>query len=73
MMDEYSHSHKLVDRFRRMIGPDICSQIGEEHFEELALMIESAIDASLVDVLERSAEKVTLVAKEIRDMAEKAV
>jgi hypothetical protein len=46
-----ARARKVVDHFRQVLPPQACAEIGDEHFDELALMIESAIEAAVFDEL----------------------
>ena len=47
------HAARITARFKALIGQESCTQIGDEHFAELSLIIESAIDSSVLEA-ERS-------------------
>jgi hypothetical protein len=65
-----SHAKKVVDRFRELIGEESSRICGEGHWEELGLLIESAIDAAVFDAEERICEKIESFAQSIRANAE---
>ena len=70
MIRESEHAKKVVDQFKAQLG-ESANGIGQALFDELALMIEAAIDASLVNALQESADIVSEAAKRIRNKAEK--
>ncbi|HID81980.1 MAG TPA: phosphatase [Chromatiales bacterium] len=65
-----AHATKVVNRFRAMIG-DTCSQLlDEEHWEELVLLVESAMDAVVLDAEEKICDQLEDMVKKIRSDAE---
>lgn len=48
-VQQAQHAQKVVNRFSEMIGPELTEQLTEEHMAELALLIEAAIDASILE------------------------
>ncbi len=64
------HAKKVVDHFRGTLPPGMASHLGASHYEELALMIESAISTSVLEELERAADRVATLARELRSNAE---
>lgn len=67
---ENLHARKVVDRFKEMLGDDCQDRLSEQHFDELTLLIESAIDAAVFDKMERTIEEVEAMAKKLRSDAE---
>lgn len=65
------HAEKVVERFKQMISPSGRQHIGANHFDELSLLIESAISAAVMDQMEETANKIEQVAHELRDNAER--
>lgn len=65
------HAHQVVEAFKTKLSKSAIEHVGQKHFEDLALLIESAIDSSVLMELETVADRVTLLAKDIRDKAEK--
>jgi len=43
------HAEQVVDQFRQMLSATGRQHVGEKHFAELALLIEAAIDAALLE------------------------
>jgi hypothetical protein len=43
------HAERVVDQFKDLLSATGRQHVGEKHFAELALLIESAIDAALLD------------------------
>lgn len=65
-IEKFSHAEKVARRFKDIVEGSGDS-ISDEHIEELILLIESAIDAALLDKVEKHADKVAALAKEIRN------
>ncbi|MES9870709.1 MAG: hypothetical protein ABW153_05390 [Sedimenticola sp.] len=61
------HSKDVVDHFKTVIGPEVSHQISDSQFEELELMVRSAIAEELEQVTEEFDDTV----KEIRRQIEK--
>ena len=59
---ETKKANPAIEQFKSLIGEDVCALIDEEHFAELGLMIESAIDTAVFIQMDR-------ISKELRDMA----
>jgi len=70
LIHESEHAKKVVDQFKVQLG-ESANSIDQALFDELALMVEAAIDASLVNALQESADIVSAAAKKIRNKAEK--
>jgi hypothetical protein len=68
-IEQFSHAQKVANHFKEIIE-DNGDSISDEHIEELVLLIESAIDAALLDKVEKHADKVAALAKEIRNDVE---
>lgn len=65
-----AHAGKVVNRFRTMIGDTLSKQLNEERWEELVLLIESAIDAAVLDAEEKVCDQLENMVKAIRSDAE---
>ncbi len=70
-MRQAAHARQVVERFKAFLSEDEQAQLGEEHFDELSLLIESAIDASVLDAMERAADELDALARKMRDQAER--
>ena len=68
---ETDHAKKVVDRFREMVGENISLQMGNGHWDELTLLVESAIDASVLAAEEQICDKLESLVREIRADAER--
>lgn len=67
------HSGEVVEQFRAMIGPEAAAAIDDEHFQELAIMIESAIDTAVLMRLEPIASELAALAERVRHNAESSL
>lgn len=67
---ELKHAEKIVAHFKNLLSEKNIEDIGDAHFDELSLMIEAAINASVLTVQERTADKVAKLAETIRHNAE---
>ena len=67
---ELKHAEKIVAHFKERLDEKAVKQIGAEHFDELSLMIEAAINASVLTAQERTADEVAKLAVEFRIGAE---
>ena len=66
-----AHARTVVARFQQMLGAELTEQVGEAHFEELVLLIESAIDAAVLGAGEQVADRLERLAHEVRNQAER--
>ncbi len=65
-----SHARQVVEAFREKLSPSGRQHVGEGHFDELTLMVESAISTAVLEEMEHAADKVANLAREIRNRAE---
>jgi len=63
-----SHAESVVESFKSMLSDDAKGHISEAHFGELALLIEAAIDASLVDQAGRASSIAEAAAEQIKKL-----
>ncbi|MCW9013440.1 MAG: phosphatase [Gammaproteobacteria bacterium] len=68
-MHKTKHARKIADRFREMVN-QAGDSLSDEHYDELALLIEAGIDTALVERLEKMADKIQSLAKSVRNDAE---
>lgn len=69
-MKQTVHANHVVDSFKEKLPDAMINDIGESHFDELALLIESAISAAVLEEMEKAADKIDKLAHEIRHFAE---
>jgi len=67
---ELKHAEKIVAHFKNLLSDKHIAEIGPAHFDELSLMIEAAINSSVLTTLEHTADKVADMAEQIRHHAE---
>lgn len=65
-IQQAQHAQKVVDRFAEMIGPELTEQLTKEHLDELALLVEAAIDASVLDTEENIITKLNELTSSLR-------
>jgi len=70
-MDESKHAQRVVENFKALLSPKAHEHVGKDHLEQLGLMIEAAIDASAIEIMEQYADKVADLATEMRNRVEK--
>ncbi|MGV6818320.1 MAG: hypothetical protein ACWA44_13765 [Thiotrichales bacterium] len=63
------HAKEVVDRFKEMLGDDLPANC-EEHLDELELLVESAIDAAVLDAEEAIVTKLKQLTQDIESDAE---
>ena len=64
------HALQVVNAFKDKLSQSGIDHVGQKHFEELQLLIESAIDAAVFMEMERVADQVSSLAHSIRKSAE---
>ncbi|HIP53724.1 MAG TPA: phosphatase [Chromatiales bacterium] len=64
------HAEQIVSDFKGFLSEEARQAVGEENFDELSMMIESALSASVMDALEKAADQVDQVGASIRHSAE---
>jgi hypothetical protein len=68
--EQNTHARKVAQRFRDLVEGSDHPNLDDEHFEELILLIESAIDSVLVEKMEKIADAMDDLAKKVRSDAE---
>lgn len=69
-MKQTQHAQHVVDSFKTMLPEAMVNDVGDEHFAELALLIESAISAAVLQEMEKTADKIDQLAHDVRNFAE---
>jgi len=64
------HAERVVQAFREKLSASGRQHVGDKHFDELTLMVESAISTSVLEEMERAADKIAHLAEELRKGAE---
>lgn len=66
-----NHALSVVEAFKEKLSKSALEHVGQKHFDELALLIESAIDSSVFIEMEKVANRIDVFAKDVRNSAEK--
>ncbi len=64
------HAERVVDAFKQKLSQSGREHIGNKHFDELTLMIESAISTAVLEEVEHAADSIHDVVESIRKEAE---
>ena len=68
-MHHTEHAQQITNRFRELI--EIAGDnLPTNHYDELSLLIEAGIDTALVEYMEKIADKLESMAKNVRNSAE---
>lgn len=68
-MHRTKHAQQVTDRFRELVE-NTGDTLTDDHYDELSLLIEAAIDTALVEQLEGIANKLDSLAHDLRNNAE---
>ncbi|MCW9024176.1 MAG: phosphatase [Gammaproteobacteria bacterium] len=68
-MHRTKHAQEITNRFRELVE-DAGDSLDSNHYDELSLLIEAGIDASLVDYMEMIAKKLENMAHDVKHSAE---
>ena len=68
-MNQNKHANEMAARFREIYETN-GESFSDEHYEELVLLIESGLDAALIEKMEKLADQLTNLAHSIRHNAE---
>jgi len=63
------HAAQVVTRFKEMLTDEQVEMIGEEHFQELEMLVEAAVGSSEAKALLEAVEQVEALAKNIAQHA----
>jgi hypothetical protein len=64
------HAKQVVETFKNLLSESGRQHVGVHHFDELELLIESAITSAVMEEMEGCADKMQELAQEIRFKAE---
>ncbi|MBT5230590.1 MAG: phosphatase [Methylococcales bacterium] len=67
---QQEHAMQIVKQFKGQLTPEAIDLVTEDHFAELAILIESAISTSVLTELETVADELSALAKKYRQQAE---
>ncbi len=64
------HAQQVVERFKEIISESGRQHIGQKHFDELSLLIESAMSTAVLEELDIAANKMNTLAQQMLNYAE---
>ena len=64
-MHQSEHAHQMTQRFRELVE-SAGGTIEQQHYDELALIIESGLDTALLDMMGKISGKLTQIANDIQ-------
>lgn len=64
------HAERVVQAFKDKLSKSGREHVGEKHFDELTLMIESAISTTVLETVEHAAEQMNDLVDKIRKDAQ---
>ena len=64
-MQQSEHARQMAQRFRELVE-SAGETISDQHYDELALIIESGLDTALLDVMNRVSDRLTQMANDIQ-------
>jgi hypothetical protein len=73
LSNEYLHAQQVVEHFKATLPISINKLITKKHCDELTLMIETAISVSVVSILEQNAQKLEILAQELRSQQKDSI
>jgi len=65
-----AHAERVVNSFKEKLSQSGREHVGDRHFDELSLMIESAISTAVLEEMEHAADRIHTVVESIRKDAE---
>lgn len=68
-MKRTKHAQEIAERFRDLVE-DAGDSLADNHYRELALLVEAGIDTALVESLEKIADKLDKLSQNVRHSAE---
>lgn len=64
------HAQHVVDVFKEKLSDSGRQHVGDRHFDELALLVESAISTAVLEAMEHTADTLVAQAEKLRKEAE---
>jgi hypothetical protein len=64
------HAERVVNGFKEKLSQSGRDHVGDRHFDELTLMVESAISTAVLEAVEHAADRIHDVVESIRKDAE---
>jgi len=72
MTERYrKHAEAIVESFKGFLPSSLLNEISDDHFDELSMMIESAINTAVLEHQERFATQLGKLADTVRHDAER--
>ena len=68
-MKRTQHAEEMAQRFRELVE-SAGDTLTEDHYKELALIIEAGIDTVMIETLEKMADQLNKMSHEVRNNAE---
>jgi hypothetical protein len=65
------HAKKVVKGFREILDDNARNTISDEDYDQLAMLVESAISTSVLDAVERVADDLEKTVRKVRKDAER--
>jgi len=69
-MKQTQHANNIVTAFKAKLSDEQRAAVGEDHFDELSLLIESAMSTAVLEEMEKAADQVDELAHKLRHFAE---
>ena len=66
----FTHAERVVNAFKDKLSHSGREHVGDRHFDELVLMVESAISTAVLEEVEHAADRIRDVVESIRKDAE---
>ncbi len=64
------HAEHIVDAFKNKLSKSGVEHVGEKHFDELSLLIESAVSTAVLEEVEHAMDKVQQTLTSLRQEVE---
>jgi bifunctional DNA-binding transcriptional regulator/antitoxin component of YhaV-PrlF toxin-antitoxin module len=64
--NELDHAQKVVDNFKTTLPDSVLKHLGKKHFDDLVLLINSAIESSVLEVMEDDLEEMERLVKKLK-------
>ena len=72
MSEHYEkHAEEVSNAFFDLLEDEVRTQISDSHRNELAMLVEAAISTAVFEEMERAADKVAALSKDLRQHAER--
>lgn len=72
MSEHYEkHAEEVSNAFFDLLEDEVRTQISDSHRNELAMLVEAAISTAVFEEMERAADKVSALSKDLRQHAER--